>query len=291
MASLQEAHPKFRPVDTLIDGVFIAGCAQGPKDIPDTVAQASAAAARAIRLMNKGQYDIEPITAFVDPLKCNGCEKCISSCPAKAIQMIDGKAMVQGILCKGCGLCCGFCPTEAIDLAYYTKKQIMAEIETALSSKKPDELRIIIFADNFCTYRVADNVGTARLSYPAETRTIRLTSSSRITPNLILYAFAKGVDGIFFGECDHKASPYKGSLEVIDRNIKIAQAVLKKHDIEEERIYFAETLASQLTDYYKGITYLMKFLKKESKPISNENRNKLLFASQQVVINQEEENK
>ena len=280
---LQEAHPKFRPVDTLVDGVFIAGCAQGPKDIPDTVSQASAAAARAIRLMNKGEFDIEPISAFVSTEKCDGCEKCIAACPAKAIQMIDQKAFVQGALCKGCGLCCAYCPTEAIDLAYYSKDQIMGEIETALSSKKPDETRVLIFADNTCAYRLADNVGTTRLSYPAETRVIRLPSCSRITPNMILYAFAKGADGLFFGECDHKASPFTGATEAIQRNIRIAQSVMKTIGVDGNRIFFTELLASLLTDYYKAITNLIKIAKKEARPLNDNLRQQLLTASLQVL--------
>lgn len=273
---LQEAHPKFRPVDTLVDGVFIAGCAQGPKDIPDTVSQASAAAARAIRLMNKGIYEIEPITAFVYPHLCDGCEACLTICPAKAIHMENGKAVVNGALCKGCGLCCAYCHTEALDLAYYTTKQIMAEIDMALRSKKEEETRILIFADNTCAYRLADNVGTARLSYPPETRVIRVPSSSRITPKMMLFAFAKGADGLFIGECDHKASPYTGSSESIERNVTMVRNILKEVGSDGERITFTELLASLLTDYYKTITNLIKFAKKEAKPLTPEIRAKLL---------------
>lgn len=273
---LQEAHPKFRPVDTLVDGIFIAGCAQGPKDIPDTVSQASAAAARAIRLMNKGVYEIEPITAFVRPHLCDGCEECLSICPPKAIQMENGKAVVNGALCKGCGLCCSYCHSEALDLAYYTTQQLMSEIEMALVSKKEEETRILIFADNTCAYRLADNVGTARLSYPAETRVIRVPSSSRITPKMMLYAFAKGADGLFIGECDYKASPYSGSGETIQRNIGIVREILNEIGSDGGRINFTELLASLLTDYYKTITNLIKFAKKEAKPLTAEMREKLL---------------
>jgi len=78
---LQEAHPKFRPVDTLSDGVFLAGTVQGPKDIPDTVAQASAASSRAIRLMNRGEYDVDPVIAFVHSDVCDACGRCVDACP------------------------------------------------------------------------------------------------------------------------------------------------------------------------------------------------------------------
>jgi len=125
---LKEAHPKFKPVDTLIEGVFLAGTVQGPKDILDTVAQASAAAARAIRLMNKGTFKAEPITAYVDEEICAGCGICVSVCPYEAISfklLGDRKvANVNEILCKGCGSCSGACPTGASQQYYFTDDQI-----------------------------------------------------------------------------------------------------------------------------------------------------------------------
>jgi len=271
---LQEAHPKFRPVDTLIDGVFIAGCAQGPKDIPDSVAQGSASASRAMRLMNKGVFEIEPIIAFVHNDICDGCGLCINSCPLKAISIENGKAKINEVICKGCGMCIADCPNDALDLRYYTNKQLMEQIDEALKTKKEGETRIIVFADNTCTYRLADNIGTARLSYPAETRIIRVPSVSRITPKLLLYAFKSGADGIFMGECDNRASPYTGSVDKIKKNVSLVKEILKKEGISEERLKFAELLASLLTDFYKHITELTKFLKKEE-PISIEKRERL----------------
>ncbi|MDD5689188.1 MAG: hydrogenase iron-sulfur subunit, partial [Caldisericia bacterium] len=271
---LQEAHPKFRPVDTLIDGVFIAGCAQGPKDIPDSVAQGSASASRAMRLMNKGVFEIEPIIAFVHNDICDGCGLCINSCPLKAISIENGKAKINEVICKGCGMCIADCPNDALDLRYYTNKQLMEQIDEALKTKKEGETRILVFADNTCTYRLADNIGTARLSYPAETRIIRVPSVSRITPKLLLYAFKSGADGIFMGECDNRASPYTGSVDKIKKNVSLVKEILKKEGISEERLKFAELLASLLTDFYKHITELTKFLKKEE-PISIEKRERL----------------
>ena len=98
-----EAHPKLRPVDTLTDGVYLAGVAQGPKDIPDAVAQASGAAARAAIPMVKGEVEIEPIVAVVDDDVCGGCEVCIELCPFGAVERVDGKAQINVALCKGCG--------------------------------------------------------------------------------------------------------------------------------------------------------------------------------------------
>ena len=279
---LQEAHPKFRPVDTLIDGIFIAGCAQGPKDIPDTVAQASAAASRAIRLMNKGYYEIEPITAFVHSELCDGCGLCLSSCPAEAIVRDGEKISINEALCKGCGICLAHCPREALDLHYYTNAEMKAQIEEALKSKKPEEIRVLVFADSVCTYRLADNLGTSRISYPPETRIIRVPSGARVTPALLLQAFSSGADGIFIGECDRRASPYPGSNQAIEENVRLVREILQEEGLEGERLVHAELLTSLLTDFFKYVASLVKYVKKEVPPISPEVRERIKERAQNL---------
>ncbi|MCK4279792.1 MAG: 4Fe-4S binding protein, partial [Candidatus Thorarchaeota archaeon] len=123
------------PVDSFNDGVFVAGMAQGPKDIPDTVAQAKAAAAGAMGLMGKGKISIEPYYSVVDEDKCSGCTVCISICPYNAITMNDrDRAEVNPALCKGCGTCTSTCPSGAITSQHYTDGQISAMIEEYLSA-------------------------------------------------------------------------------------------------------------------------------------------------------------
>jgi heterodisulfide reductase subunit A len=129
---LMEAHPKLRPVDTLTDGVYLAGVSQGPKDIPDAVAQASGAAARAAIPMVKGEVEIEPIIASVDEDVCGACEVCIELCPFGAIDVEDEHAQVNIALCKGCGTCVAACPSGALDQQHFRTSQIMAQIEAAM---------------------------------------------------------------------------------------------------------------------------------------------------------------
>ncbi len=129
---LMEAHPKLRPVDTLTDGVYLAGVSQGPKDIPDSVAQASGAAARAAIPMVKGEVEIEPIVAGVDTDVCGGCEVCLELCPFGAIEREDEQAKVNIALCKGCGTCVAACPSGAMDQQHFRTRQIMAQIEAAM---------------------------------------------------------------------------------------------------------------------------------------------------------------
>ncbi len=129
-----ERHPKLDPVATMTDGIFIVGCCQSPKDIPDTVAQASAAAARALALISKGKVEIEAATAVVDEEHCAGCKICIDLCPFNAISFDEEKkvARINEAVCKGCGVCVAACPSGAITGKHFTDGQIIAEIEGVL---------------------------------------------------------------------------------------------------------------------------------------------------------------
>ncbi|MHA1741415.1 MAG: 4Fe-4S binding protein [Candidatus Thorarchaeota archaeon] len=131
---LLEAHPKLRPVDSFNDGIFVAGMAQGPKDIPDTVAQAKAAAAGAMALMGKGKITIEPYFSVVNEQKCSGCAVCVSVCPYNAIKINErNKAEINPAVCKGCGTCTAACASGAIKSQHYTDDQIEAMITEYLS--------------------------------------------------------------------------------------------------------------------------------------------------------------
>jgi len=129
-----EKHPKLDPVATMSDGIFVVGCCQSPKDIPDTVAQASAAAARALAMISKGTVEIEAATAIIDEEYCAGCKICIGLCPYKAISFDEEKevSIINEAICKGCGVCVATCPSGAITGKHFTTEQIMAEIEGVL---------------------------------------------------------------------------------------------------------------------------------------------------------------
>ena len=137
-----EAHPKLRPVESPTAGIFLSGACQGPKDIPETVAQASAAAAKVIGLLSKNQLVCNPCTAQPDELMCNGCSSCEKVCPYGAITYIDKPfrgpnrttlirrvAQVNPAVCQGCGACTVACPSGAMDLKGFSNKQIMAEVD------------------------------------------------------------------------------------------------------------------------------------------------------------------
>ena len=137
-----EAHPKLRPVESPTAGIFLSGACQGPKDIPETVSQASAAAAKAIGLLCKDKLTCNPCVAHSDEMMCNGCSQCANVCPYGAISYEEKEfrmpnrttavrrvASVNPAVCQGCGACTVTCPSGAMDLKGFSNRQIMAEVD------------------------------------------------------------------------------------------------------------------------------------------------------------------
>jgi heterodisulfide reductase subunit A len=129
-----ERHPKLDPVATMTDGVFIAGTCQGPKDIPDSVAQGAAAAARVQGMVTAGTVEIEPVVATIHEENCSGCRICNTLCPFNAIEFDAEKAVsvINQALCKGCGTCVAACPAQAISGAHFSNDQVLAELNGLL---------------------------------------------------------------------------------------------------------------------------------------------------------------
>jgi heterodisulfide reductase subunit A len=130
-----ESHPKLDPVATTTDGVYIAGACQSPKDIPDSVAQARAAAARILGKISRGKLEIDAMFAAVDEDLCSGCRVCNEICPYSAIEFDEekGRSHVISALCKACGACVATCPSAAIKARHFTDEQIFAEITGVLA--------------------------------------------------------------------------------------------------------------------------------------------------------------
>lgn len=137
-----EAHPKLRPVESPTAGIFLSGVCQGPKDIPETVSQASACAAKVIGLLVKDKLTCNPCVAHSNEMMCNGCSQCANVCPYGAITYVEKEfrmpdrttkvrrvASVNPAVCQGCGACTVTCPSGAMDLFGFSNNQIMAEVD------------------------------------------------------------------------------------------------------------------------------------------------------------------
>jgi heterodisulfide reductase subunit A len=128
-----EKHPKLAPAQTNTDGIYLAGVCQAPRDVPDTVAHANAAAAEAMALLNKGVVEISPTVAVVDRDKCVGCGDCLLVCPYTAITRVEAKASINPALCKGCGTCAATCPSQAITSLHFTDNELVAQVDGLLA--------------------------------------------------------------------------------------------------------------------------------------------------------------
>ncbi|MFX1275925.1 MAG: hydrogenase iron-sulfur subunit [Promethearchaeota archaeon] len=231
-----EAHPKLRPVDTPTDGIFIAGGAESPKDIRESVTQASASAGRIAKLLSKGEYHVEPLYAFVDIEKCTSCGTCVPRCPYNAISVDREKktpAYVRPILCKGCGTCAADCPTDAITMTNFTDAMILRQIDIALNENASQKL--LIFACNWCSYAGADLAGTSRIQYPTNTRIIRTMCSGRVDIDFIKHCFKRGAGAVMLTGCHPQDCHYITGNDFALKREKEIRNWMKKNNISDER--------------------------------------------------------
>jgi len=250
-----EAHPKLRPVDAPTGGIFLAGCAESPKDIKDSVTQASAAAARAGILMAKGRVTVEAITPRLLEENCTVCGLCARVCPYNAILIDKEEKRVEFIeaACGGCGTCAAECPFDAIKMRHFTDEQIFAQIDAA--TEQDADKKIIAFCCNWCSYAGADFAGVSRMQYPTNVRIIRTMCSGRVAPKFIEHAFARGaaavlVSGCHLGDCHYIKANYQTLKRVEKLWKKMERLGLNKDRLQLEWINASEgeRLASKIRE-------------------------------------------
>jgi heterodisulfide reductase subunit A len=232
-----EAHPKLRPVDAATGGVFFAGCAESPKDIKDSVTQASAAAARAGILMAKGKINVEAITPIIFEGKCKACGLCVKVCPYNAITLNKDLKRIEiaEAACGGCGTCAAECPFGALTQSHFTDEQITAQID-AITEVDADK-KIVAFCCNWCSYAGADFAGVSRMQYPPNVRILRTMCSGRVAPKFIERAFARGaaavlVAGCHIGDCHYINANYQTQKRVEKLWKKMEQNGLNKERLQ-----------------------------------------------------------
>lgn len=231
-----EAHPKLRPVDTPTGGVFLAGCAEGPKDIKDSVTQAGAAAARAGILMAQGKVTVEAITPKVLEENCKACGLCTKVCPYNAIVLNKDLKRVEVIeaACAGCGTCGAECPFGALYMRHFTDEQINAQID-ALTEQNADK-KIIAFCCNWCSYAGADFAGVSRMQYPPNVRIIRTMCSGRVSPKFVERAFARGVAAVLVAGCHLGDCHYINANYQTQKRVERLWKKMEKLGLNKERL-------------------------------------------------------
>jgi heterodisulfide reductase subunit A len=235
---LLESHPKLKPVDAPTRGIYYAGCVEAPKDVKDSVTQASAAAARASIILNAGRVKIEAITAQINTDACNYCGMCAKVCPYHAITAPDRKLgifpnVIQAA-CAGCGTCGAECPTDAITMRHFTDAQIIAQIDSILDANRMD--KIVAFACNWCSYAGGDLAGTSRLQYPTNVRLIRTMCSGRVDEKFVLHAFRKGAPLVLVSGCHFADCHYINAVTWTQRRMERLWNKLERLGIRPERL-------------------------------------------------------
>jgi heterodisulfide reductase subunit A len=264
----QSAHPKMRPVQTHTKGVFIAGCAGGPKEIQVSIEQGSAAAAKAQSLLHSGEIEVEPLSAYVLPELCDGCKICETVCELGRIKVINDKSIVDEVACRGCGSCSAACPNGAIMTRNYTDDQIMAQIIEA--TREISEFPLVIgFLCHWCSYAAADLAGSMRHSYPTNIRNVRMLCAGRVNPSFVLEALRRGADGVLvagcrLGECHYTIGNYCAL-----QRMNVLSKLLNDLGFDERRLR-VEWLAASEGEKFAGIVRDYVQQVKELGPVGSE---------------------
>jgi heterodisulfide reductase subunit A len=240
-----EAHPKLKPVDTPTAGVFLAGCAESPKDIKDSVTQASAAAARAGILMAKGKVTVEAITPRLIAEKCKACGLCAAVCPYKAITVdkVTKKTEIIDAACAGCGTCGAECPFGALIMRHFTDEEIYAQIDAA--TERNPEKKIIAFCCNWCSYAGADFAGVGRMQYPTNVRIIRTMCSGRVAMKFVERAFARGVGAVLVAGCHLGDCHYINANYQTKKRVEKEWAKMERLGLNKDRLQLAWISAAE----------------------------------------------
>jgi heterodisulfide reductase subunit A len=232
-------------------GIYLAGTAQAPKGVRDSVAQGLATAAKAAGLLARDTISKEPITAQFVEDKCIVCGICVPACPYGAIELIgqvkEGSMNFIEAACQGCGACAATCNYDAIVMPYFTDEQIYAQIDAALAEQP--EQKVLVFACNWCSYAGADQAGVEKVQYPTSSRIIRTMCSARVSEGFVARAFERDAGAVLVTGCrlTERGSDchYINANEQTEKRLQFLQRRYARQGIDPERIQLQWISASE----------------------------------------------
>jgi len=242
---LLERHLKMHPSETAVNGIYIAGAIQGPKDIPNSIAQAESAASKVVSLISKGVVELDPFIVYYDESKCDLCRLCENICGFNAIKIENQKLYLKQINCVGCGACTAMCPNDALYIPGFTKEQISAQIKAVLSKEKKEFPLIIAFLCNWCAYAGADLAGTSKLLYPTNVRPIHVMCTAMLNPVLVFESLFRGADGVLIAGCYEQDCHYKTGFIKAKTRYESIKEMVGELGINEKRVKIVSVSAGE----------------------------------------------
>ncbi len=267
---LMELHPKLGPAETASQGIYLAGASQGAKDVRESMAQALAAAGKAGALLSRGVIEKEPLTAqFFEDL-CTGCMRCVKVCPYNAIEQIgkvkEGSINIIEAACMGCGTCAAECNFDAIDMPYFTKDQILAQIDAALEEKA--EEKFIVLTCNWCSYAGADLAGIEKRQYPTSARIIRTMCSARFEEDFVSRSFDKGAGAVLITGCRLTETGsdchYNYANRLTKKRFDFWQRRYKRKGIDPERLQLRWISAAEGKEFAEKVHEMDEIIKRHA---------------------------
>ncbi|MFX1355097.1 MAG: hydrogenase iron-sulfur subunit, partial [Promethearchaeota archaeon] len=250
---LLEKHLKIQPSETSINGIFLAGAIQGPKDIPSSIAHAESAAAKTIALISKGSVELDPHIVYYNAESCDLCRLCEEICIYNAIKIQGSKLKLTQANCSGCGACAAMCHSDALYIPGFKKSQISAQIRTILKKEKSDYPLIIAFLCNWCAYIGADLAGTSKINYPSNVRIIRVMCTAMLDPALVFESFFLGADGVLIAGCYEQDCHYDTGFIKTKTRYSSIKEMLGETGINEKRVKISSISAGEGEKFAKVI--------------------------------------
>ena len=258
---LLEKHLKVRPSETTLNGIFLAGAIQGPKDIPSSIAQAESAASKAISLIAKGKVELDPHIIYLNKEKCDLCRLCLDSCVYNALKIEENQLEIVKENCSGCGACAAMCHSDALYIPGFTKTQLSAQIQSLLQHKSESPL-IIAFLCNWCSYVGADLAGTSKLTYPTNIRIVHVMCTAMLNPSLVFESFFYGADGVLIAGCHPQDCHYEEGFIKATLRYESIKEMLTETGINENRVRIISIDAGEGEKFAKVIKEFKESLEK-----------------------------